>query len=154
MAFTVTEFRPSTCPKNCLCGVGTSLSPLSIKGYFATVSCTNRKLTDFPARLPSETRIVVLRGNALTSTALPGESAMPPRLAELDLSYNVIDYLLTTYDTDMNLGPKTKVKDSRCGKKRKLTMITKFIRTMNPSPLTPKDMSSTTQAFNLFKSQE
>jgi len=90
-AFTVTEFRPATCPTNCLCGVGTSLSPMSVKGYFATVSCPNRKLTDFPTRLPPKTRILVMRGNALKSTALSEGSALPRQLAELDLSYNVID---------------------------------------------------------------
>ena len=95
-AFTVTEFRPATCPKNCLCGVGTSLSPMSVKGYFATVSCPNRKLANFPTHLPSRTRILVMRGNALKSTALSEGSALPPQLAELDLSYNVIDDVTMT----------------------------------------------------------
>jgi len=95
-AITVTEFRPATCPTNCLCGVGTSLSPLSVKGYFATVSCPNRKLADFPTRMPSATTIAVLRGNALKSTALSDGSALPPQLAELDLSYNMIDDVTMT----------------------------------------------------------
>ena len=95
-AFTVTEFRPAACPADCLCGVGTSLSPLSVKGYFATVSCSNRKLTDFPARLPSETKILVLRGNAVKSTAPSDGTLLPPQLAELDLSYNVIDDVTMT----------------------------------------------------------
>jgi len=95
-AFTVTEFRPATCPTACLCGVGTSQSPLSVKGYFATVSCPNRKLTDYPTHLPSETRILVLRGNALKSTAMSEGSVLPPQLAELDLSYNVIDDVTMT----------------------------------------------------------
>jgi len=95
-AVSVTEFRPATCPTHCLCGVGTSLSPLAVKGYFATVSCPNRKLADFPAKLPSETRVLVLRGNALKSTALPDRSVFPSQLAELDLSYNVIDDVTMT----------------------------------------------------------
>jgi len=92
-AVSVTEFRPVNCPTHCLCGVGTSLSPLPVKGYFATVSCPNRKLADFPARLPAATSIAVLRGNALRSTV---GLALPPRLAELDLSYNVIDDVTMT----------------------------------------------------------
>jgi len=95
-AITVTEFRPATCPTDCLCGVGTSLSPLSVKGYFATVSCPNRKLTDFPSHMPSATTIAVLRGNALKSTVLSEGSVLPAQLAELDLSYNMIDDVTMT----------------------------------------------------------
>ena len=93
-AVSVTEFRPTDCPPDCLCGVGTSLSPLPVKGYFATVSCVNGKLVDLPARLPSTTSIAVLRGNAITSTAVG--LALPARLTELDLSYNVIDDVTMT----------------------------------------------------------
>jgi len=90
-AFTIAEFRPDACPTHCLCGVGTSLSPLPVKGYFATVSCPNCKLSSFPAGVPPDTSILVLRGNALNSTAaMSNASALPSRLAELDLSYNVI----------------------------------------------------------------
>jgi len=48
--------------------VGTSLSPLPVKGYFATISCPAAKLRDYPRPLPADTRILVLRGNALRST--------------------------------------------------------------------------------------
>ena len=103
-AFAVTEFRPADCPAACLCGVGTSVSPLPVKGYFATVSCPNRKLAAFPTGLPSETRILVLRGNALRSTAPAGagpgpgdrSAPLPPQLSELDLSYNLIDDVTMT----------------------------------------------------------
>ena len=95
-ATTVTEFRPAVCPTDCLCGVGTSLSPLTVKGYFATVSCPNRKLAAFPTRMPPETTIAVLRGNALKTTVLPEGSQLPPQLAELDLSYNVINDVTMT----------------------------------------------------------
>jgi len=98
LAYSVTEFRPASCPTDCLCGVGTSLSPLPVKGYFATVSCPNWKLAEYPAAVPPGTRILVLRGNALRSTAT---TALPARLAELDLSYNVIDDVTMTSPTHL-----------------------------------------------------
>jgi len=80
-----------SCPASCLCGMGTSLH---FKGYFSTVDCRNRKLSELPfSQLPRDTTVLLLRGNGISSFVPPPEFDTLNSLSDLDLSYNRIAML-------------------------------------------------------------
>jgi len=95
-----TSLHESRCPRSCLCGTGTSQPPLAVKGYFAAASCVSRKLTSLPVGFPPAIRIIIARGNALTTASLP--ASPPPQLTELDLSYNMIADVNISFSIPLN----------------------------------------------------
>ena len=91
------ETRAEPCPSQCLCGIGTSKFTA---GYFITVDCRRAKLPFFPSTTPSNTQLILLKGNAMTllqpttNVVVVGDDddnqsgRRWSRLTEIDLSFN------------------------------------------------------------------
>ena len=91
------ETRAEACPSQCLCGIGTSKFTT---GYFITVDCRRAKLSFFPSTTPSNTQLILLKGNVMSSlqpttndVVVGGDDDNQSgrrwsRLTEIDLSFN------------------------------------------------------------------
>ncbi|NXI57543.1 LRRN3 protein, partial [Chloroceryle aenea] len=78
--------KKADCPESCICEIRPWFTPRSVYMEAPTVDCNDLRLFHFPARLPADTKILLLQTNNIAK--IEHSIDLPVNLTALDLSQN------------------------------------------------------------------
>nr|XP_009941731.1 PREDICTED: LOW QUALITY PROTEIN: leucine-rich repeat neuronal protein 3 [Opisthocomus hoazin] len=78
--------KKADCPESCICEIRPWFTPMSVYMEAPTVDCNDLGLLNFPARLPADTKVLLLQTNNIAK--IEHSVDFPVNLTGLDLSQN------------------------------------------------------------------